>query len=110
MRHSKWQLAGAVIGALWWTVPMTASVKPRSAWAPETLSGTIMKVDAAKDLVIVKGPDNVPFDIKVGRGTRILSGQQPLKLASLGPDVNRQVTVRFTPKRSGDIARVIQIQ
>jgi hypothetical protein len=114
MKRHKWHVFSAVIGALLWVVPMTATVKSgktvRSAWPPETVSGTIMSVDASKDLVIVKGPDNVPYDIKVGRGTRILSGTQPLRLASLAQEVNQRVSVRFTPERSGDMARLIQIQ
>lgn len=125
MRPSKWQVLSAAIGALLWAAPMNATVKSapevqqpaaasakaaRSVWPPETLAGTIMTVDASRRLLIVKGPGDVPFDVRVTRGTRIESGKQLLALSSLGSDVNRPVTVRFTPERSGDIARLIQIQ
>lgn len=125
MRQRKWQLCGAVIGALLWAIPMAATVKTgpevhkpspvsakaaRSAWPPETLAGRIMTVDASRRLVVVESPDNVPYDMRVSPETRLLLGKQPVKLAALSSDVNRQVTVRFRPERSGDIAQLIQIQ
>jgi len=125
MKQSKWQVFGVVIGAMLWALPMTAAVKTesevhkpsaaaakaaRSAWPPETLAGTIMSVDASRRLVVVKGPGDVPYDMRVSRETRILSGKQPVKLANLSSDLNERVTVRFTPERSGDFAQLIQIQ
>jgi len=125
MKQSKWQVFGVVIGAMLWALPMTATVKTgsqmhkpsaasgkvaRSAWPPETLAGTIMSVDASRRLVVVKGPGDVPYDMRVSRETRILSGKQPVKLANLGSEINQRVTVRFTPERSGDFAQLIRIQ
>jgi len=125
MKQSNWQAYGAVIGAMLWALPMAATVKvgpevhkpspvsakaARSAWPPETLTGKIMTVDASRRLVVVQGPGNVPYDMRVNRETRILSGKQPVKMDNLSSQVDRQVKVRFTPERSGDIAQLIQIQ
>jgi hypothetical protein len=125
MKESRWQVCGAVIGAMLWAVPMTATVKTgteaqkpsalsamvaRSAWPPETLTGKIMNVDASRRLVVVEGSGKVLYDMRVTPGTRILAGKQPVKLDNLNSDIDRQVTVRFTPERSGDFAQMIQIQ
>ncbi len=120
MKRSEWQILNAIFGALLVVVPMTATVETgpevhkaqaeRSVWPRETLDGTIMTVDTSRRLVIVKGPDNVPYDMRVSRQTRILSGEQPLTLAGLASATNQKVSVRFTPERSGDIAQLIQIQ
>ena len=86
----------------------TAQSHP-SAWPPETLSGTIMTVDPAQHLVIIRGADGVPYDMVVHRSTRIESGSQKLTLDQLTSDTNKNVSVRFVPERSGDVARTIQI-
>ncbi len=125
MRNDKWKLTGALVCVMLWVVPMTAKVgtgtetskskttsvkATRKAWPPEHLAGTIMMVDPAQNLVVVKGPENVPFDMKVSRGTRIEAGNQPVKLADLSSDLNRQVQVYFRPERSGDVAQSIKLQ
>ena len=86
-----------------------SSEKAMQAWPAETLAGTIMTVDPSQNLVIVKGPDGVPFDMVVSRATRIESGSQHLTLDQLKADTNRNVSVRFVPERSGDVARSIQV-
>jgi hypothetical protein len=124
MKQPRCQILGAIAGAVLLALPMSAMAntapethKPaasakavRSAWPPETLAGTIMTVNAGHNLVIVKGPGSVPFDMRVTRRTRILSGNKPATLASLVPDKNDPVSVRFTPERSGDIASRIEVQ
>ncbi len=88
----------------------TASVKAaRSAWPAETLSATIMNVDPAQRLLIVKGPDGTPFDMVVTASTRIESGSHRLKLDDLQTDANKTVSVRFVPERAGDVARSIHL-
>jgi len=87
----------------------TASRGAREAWPAETLSGTIMAVDPAQDLVIVKGADGVPFDMDVKASTRIRSGDHQLTLKDLASDQKKNVTVHFVPERAGDIARTIQV-
>ena len=66
-------------------------------------------VDPAQNLLVVKGPDGVPFDMVVRHSTRIESGGQRLMLNQLSTDQGRNVSVRFIPERSGDVARTIRI-
>ena len=75
----------------------------------ENLSGTIMMVDPNLNLVVVQGPDKVPFDMRVDRSTHIRMGDKTLTLQDLTQDKNDSVSVRFVPTGSGDIARTIQI-
>jgi len=93
------------------TTTKTAATKAtaRRAWPAETLSGTILMVDPAKDLAVVRGTDGVPFDMIVTRATHIKSGDQHLKLSNLASDMNKNVSVRFVPEGRGDVARSIQI-
>jgi hypothetical protein len=116
---------GAAVCALVFLVPVFAAEKPsptaaakpaaesgkviRNAWPPETLSGKIMTVVPGKKLVIVQDAAGVPFDMRVTGATRIEAGKQPVKLDSLEADRGKQVSVRFIPERSGDIAQSIQV-
>lgn len=79
------------------------------AWTPQTLSGRIMMVDPAARLVVVKGPDGVPFDIRVTAATHIREGSQTLNLPQLSAQTHKEVSVRFIPERTGDIAQTIRI-
>jgi len=81
----------------------------RSAWRPETISGTIAAVQPDKKLVVVKTSDGTPFDMVVTGKTRIMSGNQALTLKDLSQDRNKTVSVRFVPERGGDVARSIRI-
>jgi len=81
----------------------------QKTWPPETLSGKIMMVDPNQKLVVVETADGVPFDLVVTRRTRILSGNQALSLGDLRQDVNKGVSIRFTPEGRGDVAVSIQI-
>ena len=87
----------------------THSAGLRSAWAPETLSGTITMVDPDEKLVVVKGPDGVPFDMMVSRKTHIVSGGHRMTLQDLEQYRNKQVSIRFVPERHGDVAESIRI-
>ncbi len=90
--------------------PTAAGKAIRNAWPPETLSGKIMMVDSARNLLIMNGPDGVPFDMVVTPSTRITLGDQhKLALKDLSQDVQKNVSVQFKPERSGDIARSIQV-
>jgi len=103
-------LLGAAAFALLLADPTTAARKRMgTAWPPETVSGTIMMVEPAANLVVVKGPSGVPFDMKVTSSTRIRSGDQTLNLESLSSDTNQSVSVNYVPERSGDVARSIRI-
>ena len=100
--------------ALWLAIPMSAASKHMttatpSAWAPETLNGTITMVDPQQKLVVVQAPGQVPFDLVVTARTRIRSGNQAISLQELTQDTNKTVSVQYTPERSGDVAKSIRI-
>jgi hypothetical protein len=113
-------LAGAVC-ALMLVIPMAGSDKPpaktsaahsatlRSAWPPENLSGTINMADPKEDLLVVQGPDGVPFDMTITPMTKIWSGNQRVSVQDLEQYRNKQVSVRFVPERRGDVAESIRI-
>jgi hypothetical protein len=86
-----------------------AQAEARQAWPAETLSGTISMVDPSQHILVVTDHNGVPFDIVVGRSTRIESGHQRLTLSELSPDINQSVTVRYVPERRGDIARTVNL-
>jgi hypothetical protein len=124
MKRKFFKVLGAVASTLLLAFPLAAAdqARPKSvektthvaqshpiAWPPETLSGTIATIDPAQHLVIIKGSGGVPYDMVVRRSTRIESGSQRLTLDQLQSDINKNVSVRFVPERSGDIARTIQI-
>jgi hypothetical protein len=79
-------------------------------WKPEKLSGTIAMVDPAKKLLVVQGPDRVPFDIDLTARTRIRSGDRTITMKDLSDQLNKPVSVDFTPESRGDIANSIEIQ
>jgi hypothetical protein len=65
--------------------------------------------DPKEDLVVVTGPDGVPFDMAITPRTHIWSGSRKLSLEKLEQYRNRQVSVRFVPERRGDVAESIRI-
>lgn len=81
----------------------------RAAWPPETLSGKIMMVDPAQNLVVVQTSDGTPFDMVVTPRTRIESGDQRVSLSTLSGDTNQSVSVHFIPESRGDVARSISL-
>jgi hypothetical protein len=111
-------LAGAAC-ALVLVMPAAAADKPpaaaghsaamRTAWPPESLSGTVSMVDRKEDLLVVNGPDGVSFDMTITPRTRIWSGDRKVLLQDLDQYRNKQVSVRFVPERRGDVAESIRI-
>jgi len=91
------------------TKTKTSTTAIRNVWPPETLSGKIILVDPAKNLVVVTGPHGATFDMRVTSSTKIRSGGQTLTLKDLNRDQQKNVSVEFVPERLGDIARSIQI-
>jgi hypothetical protein len=119
----KWSILANTACALMSAIPLTAANKPtakaakemtsaagvRSAWPPETLSGKIAMVDPDRKLVVIEAPDGVTFDMVVTTKTRIKSGDQTITIKDLTRDMNKTVSVKFTPERRGDVAKAIQI-
>jgi hypothetical protein len=103
-------LAGLAAGAVLFSLPVIAAATApvRNSWPPETLNGKIMMVNPAGKLVVVRA-DGVPFDLVVKPSTRIDQGKQKINLQMLAQDVNRPVSIRFVPERSGDVARSIEV-
>ena len=85
-----------------------ATSKPaEQRWAAQNLSGTVQMVDPKADLVVVRDPSGVPFDIKVNRATRIEAGTTPEQLSQLTPQ--ESVSIHYIPESNGDIGRSIQV-
>lgn len=83
---------------------------PAGALAPaQTLSGTIMMVDASKKILVVKGSGGVPYNFVLSPSTRITAGKERLKIADLASRTDKQVTVRFLPTRRGNLARSVEV-
>ncbi len=81
----------------------------RTAWRAETLSGKIVAVDQAKNVIVVKTSDGTPFDFDITHHTRIKAGDQPVATRDLSADLNKDVSVKFVPERRGDVAESIRI-
>ena len=103
-------LAGLAAGALLFSLPaISAATAPiRKSWPAETLNGKITMVNPVQKLVVVQA-GGVPFDMVVKPSTRIDQGTQKIDLQMLAQDVNRPVSIRFVPERSGDVARSIEV-
>ncbi len=82
----------------------------QKAWAPETLTGHIMMVKPAENLLVVTGPQGVPFDLTVTPSTKIVVNGHRENLGQLHADMNHSVTVRYRPETRGDIAHDINVQ
>jgi hypothetical protein len=104
-------------------IPLTAADKPSAkagkvmaalavgkTWAPEVLSGKITMVDAVRKLVVVETPSGIPFDMVVTARTHIKSGDHAMTIKDLTTNINKTVSVKFTPERLGDVASSIQIK
>lgn len=121
MRHIVFELAGGMACALFLAVPLAAAnttltksaakttEPPRSVWPAENLTGKITMVYPSRHLIVVNHL-GVPFDMIVGRNTRIESGNQTLTLDQLSSTLNKDVAVHFVPERAGDIAVTINLQ
>jgi hypothetical protein len=102
-------LAGAALALV---IPAMAADKPaalRNAWPAETLSGKVDLVEPGQRVLVVEGPDKVPYDIVVTPRTRIKADGRTVALKDLTQYQNKDVTVRFVPEGRGDIARRIDI-
>jgi|SRR5579863_2658048 len=90
-------------------IPANRTTKTSNAWPAENLSGKIIMVNPAQNLVVVQTPDGVPFDIDVTAKTRIRAGDHSLALKDLTQDIDKPVSVQFVPERRGDVAKSIRI-
>ncbi len=75
----------------------------------ESLSGTIQIVVPDQNLLVVNGPNGVPYDLKVSPKTVIVVGEKAGTLASLSGLAGKPVSVGFVPQRDGDIATRVEV-
>jgi hypothetical protein len=111
----KFSIAALTACALFLTMPLIAANKTTkntavpNAWPAESLSGKIIMVNPAQNLVVVQTPDGVPFDMDVTAKTHIKAGDRAIGLKDMTQDINKPVSVQFVPERRGDVARSIRI-
>ena len=75
----------------------------------ESLSGTIQMVVADQRLVVVSGPNGVPYDLVVTPKTVIMVGDKRGTLESLTDMAGKSVSVGFVPQRDGNFATSIEV-
>jgi hypothetical protein len=120
MEVTEMKIAVPIIAALAFAIPSFAADNngaakaashnaTRTAWAPQTLSGTIAMVDPAHRLVVIQTDGGVPYDLDVSRQTKIENGNQRMSLQNLNQDVNQKVSVKLIPERRGDVAAWIRV-
>lgn len=76
---------------------------------PESLAGNIQMVIPEQKLLVVDGPNGVPYDLKVTPKTVIVVGDRRSTLEGLSAYVGKQVSVGFIPRRKGNFATRIEV-
>jgi hypothetical protein len=75
----------------------------------ESLSGTIQMVVADQNLLVVNGPNNVPYDLEVTPKTLVVVNERRGTIQSLANQIGRAVTVAFVAQRNGDMATRVEV-
>lgn len=76
---------------------------------PESLSGTVQMVVADQNLLVVSGPNGVPYDLKITPKTVIVVGNKAGTVETVAGSVGKQVSVGFVPRRDGNYATRIEV-
>ena len=76
---------------------------------PESMTGTIQMVVADQNLLVVKGPNDVPYDLKITQKTVIVIGDRGGTLETLSGQIGKQVSVGFVPQRDGNFTTRIEV-
>ncbi len=76
---------------------------------PESMSGTIQMVVADQNLLVVSGPNGVPYDLKITPKTVIVVGDKAGTLETLSGQTGKQVSVGFVPQRDGNFATRVEV-
>lgn len=76
---------------------------------PESMSGTIQMVVADQNLLVVSGPNDVPYDLKITPKTVIVVGDKAGTLETLSGQIGKQVSVGFVPQRDGNFATRVEV-
>lgn len=76
---------------------------------PESLSGTVQMVVADQNLLVVSGPNGVPYDFKITPKTVIVVGDKAGTIETLSGAVGSRISVGFVPRRDGNFATRIEV-
>lgn len=76
---------------------------------PESLSGTIQMVIADQNLVVVNGPNGVPYDMKITPKTVIVVGDKAGTVETLVGEKGKSVSIGFVPERNGNFATRVEV-
>ncbi len=88
------------------------TVASRSMWdlfRPETVTGTMSIIEPGKRSLFVSTSSGVSFHFVVTGRTRIRINGTPSTIAELAQQVQKQATVSFVARPSGDIAQSITV-
>jgi hypothetical protein len=86
----------------------SAAERNWNSFRPETLSGTISMIDADQNLVVLTS-DNVPYNFKVTKATKIEIGGSKATFNELVNQTQKEASVTFVARRDGNFARSISI-
>ena len=75
----------------------------------ESLSGSVQMVVADQNLVVISGPNGVPYDLKITPKTVIVVGDHSATLETLAGQIGKPVSAGFVPQRNGNFATRIEI-
>lgn len=89
--------------------PRKETTSPGALGPAESLTGSIMMINAEKKILVIKSAAGVPYTFVVTPSTRITAQNQRLKLADLASRQDQRVTVRFVPTRRGNLARSVEV-
>lgn len=87
----------------------TGSAASNGFGVAESLSGKVQMVIPGQELLVVNGPNNVPFDMKVTPRTLVVVNEKRGTIQSLVDQVGKPVTVAFVPERNGDFATRVEV-
>lgn len=75
----------------------------------ETLTGTVAMVGGTTKVIVLMGPNGVPYTFVVTPATKISVGGQKASFDMLASQVTRTATVTFVPHANGNVVRSLEI-
>lgn len=75
----------------------------------ESISGKIQMVVPDQNLVVISGPNSVPYDLKITPKTVIVVGEKRGTIQSLGDQIGKTASVGFVPQRDGNYADRVEV-
>ncbi|HEV2389062.1 MAG TPA: hypothetical protein VGS20_17615 [Candidatus Acidoferrales bacterium] len=112
-RHAAAAAAAPAAAASPAVAPAPAEAASQAAGAgfgvAESITGKIQMVVADQSLVVVTGPNDVPYDLKITPKTVIVVGEKRGTIESLASQVGKTASVGFVPQRDGNYAERVEI-